>query len=95
MGVDPALNRTFEFALTNRTYAWALEDVVLQPLEQLGFGDFWWIDWQQGGERGGCRGGSMNPTIWLNRLRATDKLRRGQPGRGMVLSRWYMACAVG
>jgi len=31
---------------------------------------FWWIDWQQGGEEGGCTGLAQNPTIWyaLNRV---------------------------
>lgn len=88
LGIDPSQNQTVEFAIFNETYALALEDLVLQPLEEAGFGDFWWIDWQQGGKQGGCPGGKANPTIWLNRLRATDKIRRGQSQRGWVLARW-------
>jgi len=56
--------------------------------------DFWWIDWQQGGDAGGCAEGvdAANPTIWLNKLRLTDKARRAESGeaskRSMVLARW-------
>lgn len=88
IGVNPSLNQTIAFAIANMTYALALEDFVLKPLEDQSFGDFWWIDWQQGGKQGGCPGGKANPTILLNKLRATDKIRRGQSQRGMVLARW-------
>lgn len=88
VGANPSSGTTFAFDIVNRTYAWAVEDTILQPLEQLGFGDFWWIDWQQGGQKGGCAGDSQNPTIWLNRLRGTNHLRRNQTTRNMILSRW-------
>ena len=68
-------------------YAAALEDAVLAPLEAQGL-DYWWIDWQQGGRRGGCAGGAQNPTIWTNKIRATDHLRRGSSKRGLILARW-------
>jgi alpha-glucosidase len=76
---------------SNQTYAYALEDVVLAPLEDIF--DFWWIDWQQGGAAGGCRADvdAANPTIWLNKLRLTNKARRNQSNandRSMVLARW-------
>ncbi len=88
VGIDPAQQQTVAFAFANLTYALALEDVVLKPLEDQSFGDFWWIDWQQGGKQGGCPGGKANPTILLNKVRGTDKIRRGQTQRGMVLGRW-------
>jgi alpha-glucosidase (family GH31 glycosyl hydrolase) len=88
VGVDPSSQQTIAFAVANMTYALALEDTVLKALEDQSFGDFWWIDWQQGGQQGGCPGGKANPTILLNKLRATDKIRRGQTQRGMVLARW-------
>lgn len=71
---------------SNETFAFALEDVVVSP---LGF-DIPWIDWQQGGEKGGCTDvETHNPTIWLNRLRATANLRTGNSNqRGMALGRW-------
>ena len=65
-------------------FAFGLEDAVVAP---LGF-DIPWIDWQQGGSRGGCTDGPHNPTIWLNRLRATDRMRRGDARRATILSRW-------
>lgn len=55
-----------------------LEDVVLKPLEDLGVG-FWWNDWYQGGAEGGCKNYNFNPTIMLNKLRATD------------IKRWYVS----
>jgi alpha-glucosidase (family GH31 glycosyl hydrolase) len=73
---------------TNQEYAKALEDAVLLPIEQDGI-DYWWIDWQQGGNHGGCQGMLQNPTIWTNKIRATDHLRRADDTkRGLVLARW-------
>jgi hypothetical protein len=70
-----------------------VEDIVLGVLEDARIGgtvggsgvgmDFWWIDWQQGGDKGGCTGGSQNPTIWTNKIRCTDAKRRGSNGRNM------------
>jgi len=65
----------------------ALEDDVMQALEDIGF-DFWWIDWQQGELTHGAKSYKMNPTIWTAHMRSTDKQRRGSDDRGMVLSRW-------
>jgi len=71
----------------NMSYAYALEDIVLADVEKQGM-DFWWIDWQQGGNLGGCVGEQQNPTIWLNKLRCTDRIRKNDPRRAMVLARW-------
>jgi alpha-glucosidase (family GH31 glycosyl hydrolase) len=89
MGVDPASQQTIPFQVcTNRTYANALEDIVLADVERQGV-DFMWIDWQQGGTEGGCQGGlKMNPTMQLQKQRATNAIRRGQAKRGIVLSRF-------
>jgi len=89
--VRKALNRTgtarIPFDLLDRNYCMALEDIVLKPIESIGM-DFWWIDWQQGESRGRTRGGKMNPTIWLNKLRSTDHIRRAENRRAMILARF-------
>mmetsp|Transcript_15734 Transcript_15734/g.27677 ORF Transcript_15734/g.27677 Transcript_15734/m.27677 type:complete len:1010 (-) Transcript_15734:197-3226(-) len=68
-------------------YAYGLEDIVLGALEKDGL-DYWWTDWQQGAQEGGCTGGAHNPTIWLNHLRSTRSIRRGQQTRELTLGRW-------
>ena len=65
---------------SDQAYATALEDAVLWPVEKDGI-DYWWIDWQQGGNHGGCHGLLQNPTIWTNKIRATDHLRRETQAR--------------
>ena len=88
MGVDPSSTDAIPFHICdNETYAKALEDLVLKPVEDTGM-DYWWIDWQQGGTQGGCAGLKQNPTIWTNKIRGTDHIRRGSTKRGLVLSRW-------
>jgi hypothetical protein len=87
LGYDPSQQQTIPFLLTNRSYALALEDITLGNIERQGV-DFMWIDWQQGGSQGGCTGEKQNPTIWLQKLRATDAIRRGEAERGIVLSRF-------
>ena len=109
MGTPNGTNVPFTMC-TNTTYTHALEDVVLGSLESSRLGgeladggmDFWWIDWQQGGNHGGCAGLKQNPTIWTNKIRCTDAKRRALAaaggkkqlsadtpiGRNMVLARW-------
>jgi alpha-glucosidase (family GH31 glycosyl hydrolase) len=84
VGVDD--NRTIDFHISNQTFATALQDAVLAPLEREGL-DLWWTDWQQG--LGGADAGAsslglgtldvvgLNPTIWLNHLRFTNFSRGG------------------
>jgi len=100
MGIDPAHPpgpKGVPFTLTNKTYVYALEDIVLKTIEDDGM-DFWWIDWQQG-ESGGHTGQDgprlkMNPTIWTDKMRVTDSIRRCKLGiactnkRGVVNARW-------
>ena len=52
---------------------------------------FWWTDWQQGEAAGGLPGGALNPTIVLNKIRSTDRKRRGgarAQERPVVMGRW-------
>jgi len=100
MGIDPLHPpgpKGVPFTLTNKTYVYALEDIVLKAIEDDGM-DFWWIDWQQG-ESGGHTGQDgprqkMNPTIWTDKMRVTDSIRRCKLGivctnkRGVVNARW-------
>lgn len=73
--------------LVNKTSAFAKEDIVVKSFE--GVADMWWVDWQQGDSGpGGLRGGKENPTIWLNKLRYTNRKRWGSRERGSVLSRY-------
>ncbi|GAB5364271.1 hypothetical protein AAMO2058_000955500 [Amorphochlora amoebiformis] len=97
LNIDPKSTKGINFTLVNRNYTRALEDIVLQPIEKQGM-DFWWIDWQQGETQGGTgqgsRNGTMNPTIWLDKMRVTDSIRRCKTygsctnRRGMVLARF-------
>lgn len=86
---DPIL-----FSIVNETLAYALEDMVLRPLEDQSGIDFWWIDWQQGESGpGGSEGGKHNPTIWTSHIRSTNANRRNEGSqqstkRDMVLARW-------
>ena len=84
--------------LVNVSYVFALEDEVLRPVEESGV-DFWWIDWQQGEDKGrtgqdGRPDGKMNPTIWTAKTRVTDHKRRCKLGlgcthkRGVTFARW-------
>ena len=89
IGLDPESKETIPFSVVNKTLMFAVEDEVLQPLKANGTGlDFWWIDWQQGGKKGGASGGRTNPTIWLNKVRSTDLKRKGSNERTLVLGRW-------
>eukprot|EP01134_Creolimax_fragrantissima_P005070 CFRG5070T1 len=89
IGVDPSTTEVINFTVADSNVMLnGLEDVVLSRLEQQGI-DFWWIDWQQGESGFGAYGGKMNPTIWTNKIRATDAKRRGNSRkRGFVLARW-------
>ena len=72
---------TVPLNLVNKTLALAKEDVVIKSFE--GSADLWWIDWQQGDA-----GGKDNPTIWLNKMRYTNRNRWKISVRGSVLSRF-------
>ncbi len=84
----PADSTKVPFNLLNATVAYAVEDIVLGDLIYNQNVDFFWIDWQQGGNAGGMSGDKQNPTIWLNHLRCTDRHRNGDDTRALVLARW-------
>ena len=91
--VGCAEGNRIRFSIVDETIVYALEDLVLAPLEDNGV-DFWWIDWQQGEQgRGGAAGAKQNPTIWTAHVRGTNCNRRRQNDqvetrRNMVLARW-------
>ena len=100
LGLDPSKPpgpKGIPFTLTNKSYVNALEDIVLKTIEDDGM-DFWWIDWQQGENAAGTgQDGArmkMNPTIWTDKMRCTDSIRRCAQGgdctnkRGVVHARW-------
>lgn len=45
-GFDCSKGDSIPFSIVNKTYVYALEDIVLKNVS--GELDFWWIDWQQG-----------------------------------------------
>jgi hypothetical protein len=63
VGINPASQQTIPFNLINESWAYGLEDLVMKPVLDQGM-DFWWIDWQQGGQQAGLTGLKQNPTIW-------------------------------
>ena len=83
----PSHNTTIPLDLLNETLALAKEDAAFRRFENLS--DAWWIDWQQGDTGpGGLQGGKQNPTIWINKLRYTNRQRWGLNERGAVLARF-------
>jgi hypothetical protein len=86
LGLPPSQTNA-AFNLLNDTWAYAVEDIVLNDILRQGV-DFFWIDWQQGGSQGGLSGDKQNPTMWLNHLRCTDRHRNGDDTRALVLARW-------
>ena len=81
--IDPSsVSKSIPFDLTSKDYVYALEDIVLKSIEDDGM-DFWWIDWQQGesgpGNTTNVRADNpMNPTIWTDKMRNTDSIRRAR-----------------
>lgn len=67
-----AANETVPFSPLSADYMRALDDVI----GARGIGaDHIWIDWQQGGKRGGLPDGALNPTYILNHARYTAPTR--------------------
>lgn len=92
LGLQPCTG-AIPFDLYNKSYSMAQEDIAWGALQTTpdtpGF-DFAWIDYQQGEVDSFVKTTipNINPTIVLNRLRATDSVRRGGTSRPMILSRW-------
>ena len=82
MGIDPATEEPVNFDITDRKFLDAYFDVVHHPLEEQGV-DFWWIDWQQGGN---TKMEGLDPLWMLNHFHYLDKGRDGK--RPMTFSRY-------
>ncbi len=82
MGVDPASELPVEFDVTSQKFWRAYFDVIHHPMEEDGV-DFWWMDWQQGGN---TRAPGFDPLWMLNQYHYLDLGRDGK--RGMAFSRY-------
>lgn len=88
LGLDPATNTTIPFSVCNSSaVSFALEDTVIARLQRQGV-DLTWVDWQQGGQKGGCAGDDHNPRLGISHLRVTSRERRSETARPAVLARW-------
>ena len=76
MGMDPSQGQTMLFHISNKTYADALHQIVMQPLMDSGY-DFVWTDWQQGltGRPGGPRSSDV-PGIGTTDIQGEKKKRK-------------------
>ena len=82
MGIDPASELPVEFDATDKKFWKAYFDIIHHPMEEEGV-DFWWMDWQQGGN---SRGAGFDPQWMLNQYHYLDIARDGK--RGMAFSRY-------
>jgi hypothetical protein len=77
LGLAPGDNATIPFSVCNSSaVSFALEDAAIKRLERQGV-DFTWVDWQQGGTKGGCMGDAHNPRMGISHVRVTSRQRRG------------------
>jgi alpha-glucosidase (family GH31 glycosyl hydrolase) len=83
MGIDPASQQPVGFDIASQQFSAAYFDLLHHPYEQEGV-DFWWIDWQQGGQ---TRMPGLDPLFWLNHLHWYDLPRDGNK-RPFIFSRW-------
>ena len=73
MGIDPACNEPVGFDIADPQFSAAYFEILHHPREAEGV-DFWWIDWQQGGQ---TRMPGLDPLFWLNHLHLYDLARDG------------------
>ena len=93
MGADPASGRTIPFNCLDPRFLRAYFEVLHFPYEQDGV-DFWWMDWQQGGDYAKIVGEGyrpcglecINPLKMLNHMHYLASRRGGK--RGMIFSRF-------
>lgn len=83
LGVDAASKEPVGFDIANPQFSQAYFDLLHHPYEQEGV-DFWWIDWQQGGQ---TKLPGLDPLFWLNHLHWYDLARDGGK-RPFIFSRW-------
>ena len=82
MGVDPAEEKAIPFDFSNKAFREAYFQYVMHPYEDEGV-DFWWIDWQQGTQKGKSH---IDPLFLLNHYHFEDRKRDGN--RPMIFSRY-------
>jgi hypothetical protein len=83
MGIDLSSQEPVPFDIADPRFVRAYFEVLHHPLEEMGV-NFWWIDWQQGGQ---TRLEGLDPLFWLNHLHFYDLGRDGQV-RPFIFSRW-------
>ncbi|MBN2684377.1 MAG: DUF5110 domain-containing protein [Pontiellaceae bacterium] len=83
LGGNPADQQTLPFDAGSQAYVKALEQEVLQPLQDDGV-DFWWLDWQQYPFTRSIP--DLTNLAWLNRVLFYNTQRNGD--RGISFSRW-------
>lgn len=82
MGVDWGREDPVSFNITDPRFLEARFQHVYHPYEELGV-DFWWVDWQQGGN---SRVPGLDPLWMLNHYHFLDSRRDGK--RPMTFSRY-------
>ena len=93
MGMDPEEKKPIPFNCLNPDFLRAYFEVLHFPYEADGI-DFWWLDWQQGGDYARIVGEGYKPCgleaitpLWmLNHMHYLASRRTGQ--RGMIFSRF-------
>lgn len=83
MGQDPAGGQPIPFNIADPQFAHAYFTLLHHPREAEGV-DFWWTDWQQGGQ---TTLPGLDPLWWLNHLHFYDLGRDGHK-RPFIFSRW-------
>jgi len=81
--LDTAKEEPAIFDLQNAAFRKAYFEMVHTPLEKQGV-DFWWIDWQQGGQRGAKQ---VDP-LWLLNIAHYQDLKRKRNNDALILSRY-------
>ncbi|MGN0354446.1 MAG: TIM-barrel domain-containing protein [Muricoprocola sp.] len=82
MGVDKTKKLPVNFDISDKKFLEKYFEILHHPYEKMGV-DFWWIDWQQGGN---TKVEGLDPLWMLNHFHYLDSGRTGK--RPMVFSRY-------
>ena len=82
LGLDAGRQEKISFDVTDKEFMKAYFEVLHHPLEEMGV-DFWWLDWQQGGQ---SKMEGLDPLWMLNYLHYKDICRGGR--KGLTFSRY-------
>lgn len=92
MGIDPATKKRVPFNVVSKDFMEKYFDILHHPYEKDGV-DFWWMDWQQGGNCFWMKQDDpyyhlvdLDPLWFLNHLHILDIKKNGK--RPMLLSRY-------